>query len=37
MEEPVETLILDTNKEEQILSRAMGASSLEYEATIPTR
>ncbi|KAE8736682.1 hypothetical protein FOCC_FOCC017863 [Frankliniella occidentalis] len=37
MEEPLETLVLDANKDEQLLSRAMGASSLEYEPTIPTR
>uniref|UniRef100_A0A7R9GTU4 Dynein intermediate chain 3, ciliary n=3 Tax=Timema TaxID=61471 RepID=A0A7R9GTU4_TIMPO len=39
MFEPSETLILDMVKigEEQSLSRAMGASSLEYEPTIPTR
>ncbi|KAL1110296.1 hypothetical protein AAG570_008373 [Ranatra chinensis] len=35
---PLETLILDTTKgEEQLLNRALGASCLEYEPTIPTR
>jgi dynein intermediate chain 2 len=38
LNEPSETLILDIVKgEEQILSRALGASCLEYEGTIPTR
>ncbi|KAJ9578526.1 hypothetical protein L9F63_005255 [Diploptera punctata] len=38
LNEPSETLILDIVKgEEQVLSRALGASSLEYEGTIPTR
>lgn len=38
MAEPTETLILDPVKgEEQCLSRALGASCLEYEGTIPTR
>ncbi|XP_068086596.1 dynein intermediate chain 3, ciliary [Anabrus simplex] len=36
--EPSETLILDPVKgDEQLMSRALGASSLEYEPTIPTR
>ncbi|XP_066990947.2 dynein intermediate chain 3, ciliary-like [Anabrus simplex] len=36
--EPTETLILDPVKgDEQLLSRAPGGSSLEYEPTIPTR
>ncbi|XP_021928495.1 dynein intermediate chain 3, ciliary isoform X1 [Zootermopsis nevadensis] len=38
LNEPNETLILDVVKgEEQVLSRALGASCLEYEGTIPTR
>lgn len=38
MSEPLETLILDVQKgDAQVLSRALGASSLEYETTIPTR
>lgn len=38
LNEPSETLILDTVKGDgQILSRALGASCLEYEGTIPTR
>jgi dynein intermediate chain 2 len=38
LNEPNETLVLDTIKgEEQVLSRALGASCLEYEGTIPTR
>ncbi|XP_069701576.1 dynein intermediate chain 3, ciliary [Periplaneta americana] len=39
LNEPSETLILDMVKpgEEQILCRALGASCLEYEGTIPTR
>ncbi|XP_049779568.1 dynein axonemal intermediate chain 2 [Schistocerca cancellata] len=38
MAEPTETLILDPVKsEDQSLSRALGASCLEYEGTIPTR
>ena len=35
---PIETLMLDVTKgEEQLLSKALGASALEYEPTIPTR
>lgn len=35
---PIETLMLDMTKgEEQSLSKALGASTLEYEPTIPTR
>uniref|UniRef100_A0A1B6H019 Dynein intermediate chain 3, ciliary n=1 Tax=Cuerna arida TaxID=1464854 RepID=A0A1B6H019_9HEMI len=38
LNEPMETLILDMTKgEEQSLNRALGASCLEYEPTIPTR
>lgn len=38
MKMPVETLILDISKSgDQLLSRALGASVLEYESTIPTR
>lgn len=38
LSEPSETLILDpTRGQEQQLSRALGAVSLEYEPTIPTR
>lgn len=35
----METLVLEPNKnqEDQVISNAMGASCLEYEATIPTR
>ncbi|XP_065164479.1 dynein intermediate chain 3, ciliary isoform X2 [Atheta coriaria] len=33
----LESLIVDMTKDEQILSRAMGCSVLEYEPTIPTR
>lgn len=38
MSEPLETLILDVEKgETMMISQALGASSLEYETTIPTR
>ncbi|XP_024084195.1 dynein intermediate chain 2, axonemal [Cimex lectularius] len=38
LKSPLETLMLDISKgEDQLLSRALGASVLEYEPTIPTR